>query len=376
VHRVSILQARREYVPVGSSETSLFPKACKTVTRHTLGLLPLLCFLLAACAGPGYYVQAAGGHWKLMRARQDVAEIIARSDGALAARLRTAQDILRFAESGLGLPAGGSYRSYVETGRKAVTWSVVAAPEFSLEAKKWCFPVAGCVPYRGYFSRDKAERFAGRLRARGLDVAVTPVTAYSTLGWFDDPLLDTMLPGPDALLAATIIHELAHRRLYVKGDTAFSESYARFVEHRGVLAWLDGHADEAAQAEYSDRHRAVRDFQRLLASTRSRLAALYTSGLEAQDMRGGKRAAFAELQEEYARLKTGGWGGRDWFGAWFDAGVNNARLALFSDYEDGLCAFQGLFALSGGDFEAFHRLAAERAKLAAGERREWLEESC
>ena len=190
----------------------------------------------AACSGPGYYLQAGSGHWKLMRAREDISELVEdpATDPALVRKLETSRKILSFAGETLGLPVQDSYSEFVATGREAVAWNVVAAPEFSLAPKKWCFLVAGCIPYRGYFDEPRALKAAERLARKGLDVAVTPVSAYSTLGWFRDPVLDTMLAGSDTRLAATLIHELAHRRLYLNGETVFSVSFARFVERGGV----------------------------------------------------------------------------------------------------------------------------------------------
>jgi predicted aminopeptidase len=343
-----------------------------------ISLAFLICFVSFACAGPGYYMQAVSGHWKLMRARQDIGEVLedSRTDPGLAERLNTAADILAFAENELGLPAGNSYASYVETGRTAVVWNVVAAPEFSLAARKWCFPVAGCVPYRGYFERAKAGKNANRLRNKGFDVAVRPVTAYSTLGWFDDPLLDTMLGGPDMQLAATIIHELAHQRLYVKGDTAFNESYARFVELAGVDAWLESDRDVGASVAWTRRQAAISDFHRLLKQTRNRLSALYAKEMSEDEMREMKQAVFAALRAAYQDLRNKHWDGHDYFASWFASAINNADLALFESYEGGVCAFSTLHQSAGEDFMEFHQLARSRAELDQEERAAWLAQNC
>jgi predicted aminopeptidase len=201
-------------------------------------LMLMIVFGTCACAGPGYYVQAVSGHWHLMRERTVIDEILGnpKTDPERARKLRHVQGILEFAEQELQLPAGDSYQSFVETRREAVVWNVVAAPEFSLSPRKWCFIVAGCVPYRGYFDHDDAQRFGLRLERKGLDVSVSPAGAYSTLGWFSDPLLDTMLTRSDWQLAAYLFHELAHRKLYVRGDTDFNEAYARHVEQIGAVA--------------------------------------------------------------------------------------------------------------------------------------------
>ena len=341
-------------------------------------LLLAACLLAAGCAGPGYYLQAIGGHWTLMRAREQIAVVLddPATDPALAQNLRSAHDILNFAETVLDLPANDSYSSYVETGRSAVVWNVIAAPEFSLQARKWCFPVAGCVPYRGYFEADKAQRFANRLRAKGLDVTVRPSTAYSTLGWFSDPLLDTMMATDDKLLAATLFHELAHQRLYVSGDTAFSEAYASFMEREGVHAWLASQDRHAQIVTWRQRLAALDDFNLLQAQTRTRLTKLYASSLPEPAMREAKQQVLTDLQAQYQDMVRERWNGSDWFGGWFASGFNNAGLALFSNYHSGLCAFARLFEDAGGDFEEFQRLAARQAQLPDAARATWLGQAC
>lgn len=333
---------------------------------------------LAACAGPGYYYQAMSGQLALMRSRQEVQAYL---DGApdgdpLAARLHTARDVLRFAAGTLDLPADDSYSSFAITGREAVVWNVVAAPEFSLQPRRWCFLVAGCVPYRGYFHRADAQRLADKLAGKGLDVAVAGATAYSTLGWFKDPIPDTVLNLPDARLAATLIHELAHRKLYVRGDTEFSESYAAFVEAEGVARWLQARGQPDQERIWRDYLRASEGFDSLLEQTRDELAAVYSSGLPPDAMRDAKRAAFASLAQRYRASLQGPEGGRDWFGGWFDDQPNNADLALMSAYSGGQCAFRALFREAGGDFAAFHRLARAASRNGAEARHAWLQQPC
>lgn len=313
-----------------------------------------------------------------MRARQDIGVMLdnPHTDAGLAARLETSREILNFAENSLGLPAGDNYRQYVETGRTAVLWNVVAVPEFSLIAKRWCFPVAGCVPYRGYFKHEKARQAATRLRQKGLDVAVTAVTAYSTLGWYKDPLLDTMLHGTDMQLAATMIHELAHRRLYIRSDTAFNEAFATFVEYRGVLDWLQTTGGRDAQQQWVFGRQAREQFYQLLVQSRQRLSSLYASTLGERQMRHAKQQIFAELKTQTLQLAKEQWGGRDIFGFAFVSEFNNARLILFNSYEGGVCAFSALFRQAGEDFFEFHRLAVMRAEMDHGNRQAWLAQSC
>ncbi len=332
----------------------------------------------AACSGPGYYLQAASGHWRLVRDRQDVAEILAEpaTDPELAARLETAREILAFADTELGLPASGSYSHYVATGRSAVAWNVVATPELSLQPRRWCFLVAGCVPYRAYFEEQAAHRSADRLAQQGMDTAVSPVTAYSTLGWFRDPLLDTMLELSEAQLAATLIHELAHQRLYLRGKAEFSEAYARFVERAGVERWLQQSGRASAIAQWRAGQEASRQFTALLLGTRNELDGIYRSAMAPSGMQEEKRLALRNLEAEYRDLVDREWRGRDLYAGWFTAGINNAHLALVHAYEGGHCAFAALFAEAQGDFRSFHRLAGERAKLEKSRLAAWLSGNC
>jgi len=288
--------------------------------------------LMAGCAGPGYYAQAVSGQWKMLRAREDIAALLENdsTDPDLARRLQTVERIRAFAAARLDLPARDSYTSFVHTGREAATWNVVAAPEFSLEPHRWCFIVAGCVPYRGYFEEGQAVAFAAKMSRRGYDVSVSPAVAYSTLGWFDDPLLDTMLRYPDEQLAGLLFHELAHRRLYVGGDTAFNESYASFVEETGVRLWIEQSGLPEQLEAWRERNRAEAQFNRLLQEARHRLARLYASGEPEDSMRSGKTELLDALMSAYARLVRQDWGGRSYFAGWMESNVNNAGLALMN----------------------------------------------
>ena len=333
---------------------------------------------VAGCAGPGYYAQAISGHLQLMGQRQEISTLLAAKDteSELLDELALAMEIRSFATARLGLPDNGSYTQFVRTGRDAVTWNVIAAPQLSLEPRRWCFLVSGCVPYRGYFSRQKAQEFAERLAGKGFDVTVSPATAYSTLGWFDDPLLDTMLRRGEEQLAAVMFHELAHQQLYLSGDTAFSESYASFVEEIGVTLWLQwsGRADRLPG--WQRRQQASQQFDALLMQTREQLAALYAAPTAEAAKRQSKKAVFEQLEGEYRQLVDGPWQGQDLFGGWFAVELNNARLALFDSYRGGLCAFAGLYRASGKNMERFHSAAASQSRLDTAARRTWLNQPC
>lgn len=344
--------------------------------RHAL-LLGAMC-LLTGCAGPGYYAQAIAGHLDLMRNRQDVAAVLADESTSpeLHRQLLLAREIRGFAVTRLHLPDNGSYLHFVETGREAVTWNVVAAPEFSLEPRRWCFPFAGCVPYRGYFDPEDARRLASKLENRGYDVAISPAAAYSTVGWFRDPLLDTMLRYSDERLAAVIFHELAHQQLYVSGDTAFSESYATFVEEIGTVLWLEDSGRAERLPEWRRRQRATADFLALLDQARAELAGVYASTEAPAGKRRAKAAVFAALRDRYLASPEQRREGAAGYAWWFDQQANNAGLALFESYRGGTCAFAALYEAAGGDLSRFHTLAAERAALDGADRRTWLERPC
>jgi len=350
-------------------------------TRHA-GLLALLTallsLLLVTCVSPGYYVQAVTGHLELMRRQQPVAEIISaeQTDPTLRGRLELATELRAFAVRELGLPDNGSYTQFVRTGRDAVTWNVVATPELSLEVRRWCFLVAGCVPYRGYFQREAAEKFASNLHSDGLDVVVSPATAYSTLGWFEDPLLDTMLRYRDEQLAAVLFHELAHQQVYVRDDTDFNESYASFVEEVGVTLWLQASGRADRLPEWQRLQQAAARFDSLLLQTRDRLTGLYASPATEDEKRRTKGILFQHLEADYQELVNGPWNGNDYFAGWFAGELNNARLALFNSYRGGICAFSALYAEAGQDIRRFHARAAEWADLEPAARRAWLEQPC
>ena len=339
-------------------------------------LLLVLC--ISACSGPGYYLQAMSGQNKLMQSRQDIQILLndPETSAELAGQLETAGEIKAFARDKLGLPVGDSYSSYVEVEGDALLWNVIATREFSLQPKKWCFPVAGCVPYRGFFEQKKARDSAASLRHKGLDVIVSPAAAYSSLGWFSDPLLSTMFSGSDTRLAAYLFHELAHQRLYIKNDGLFNEGYASFVEETGVKVWLEFKQQNDKLQKWVQLQQVSEDFSSLILKTRDRLAQLYGSDETANAMRQKKAAIFDDLEQNYQRLVDEKWHGTPYYSAWFQEPLNNARLALYNTYEGSRCAFQDLWDKSGGDPQRFHQLAEQKSKLAKDERQEWLKQTC
>lgn len=288
--------------------------------------------LLSGCALP-YYWQAVGGQLALLGAREPIDRVIADGsvDPATRARLESVVDLRDFAATELGLPDNGSYRTYVALERDYVVWNVIAAEAFSVEPLQWCFPVAGCVSYRGYFDREKALAFEHKLAADGYDTYSGGSTAYSTLGYFDDPVLSTMLAGSPVSFAAVLFHELAHQRIYVRGDSEFSEAFASVVEEYGVERWLVHTGDTQALAAYRERRARAADFSALVAAQRARLAAIYAQPLPHETLRARKTEAFRQMRAEYQVLKSD-WGGASDYDGWFDGEMNNATLAAISTY--------------------------------------------
>lgn len=345
------------------------------ILRVFIGVLLIAFF--SACAGPAYYLQAMSGQWKLMHSRQDIQSLLddPATSPALLEQLKQAEQLKLFARSSLYLPDNGSYSSYVEIDADALLWNVVATGEFSLQARTWCFPVAGCVPYRGYFKQNKAQAFAEKLRGKGMDVLVSPAAAYSSLGWFDDPLLSTMFSDSDSHLAAFLFHELAHQRLYIRDDGVFNESYASFVEETGVQLWLESRQQDELQ-KWQHLKDVKKDFSELIGYTRSELNKLYQSSKTDPEKRRLKADVFASLTSSYENLINEKWSGQRYYQSWFENPPNNAKLALYNTYQGSHCAFQVLWLETGGDMPEFHRLAEQKSRLVKEQRKNWLEQTC
>ncbi|WP_158414065.1 aminopeptidase [Geoalkalibacter subterraneus] len=330
--------------------------------------------LLASCTDVGYYAQCVSGHWQLMSQRRDIDKILNAPDTpeALAQRLRTVLEIRDFASQELLLPDNKSYRSYADLGRAHAVWNVVSTPEFSLEPVSWCFPVVGCVSYRGYFQEEDAREFAEDMRRRGHDVHLYGVPAYSTLSWFDDPVLNTFCFADDPRLAGLIFHELAHQLLYVKGDTAFSEAFAQTVEQVGVERWLESRGQQEQIEQYNQRLQRQKDFLALLQQTRSKLDDIYQSPFDPEAMRAEKARAINEFRLGYDKLRSS-WGGEGGYDRWVEGPLNNAHFASVSMYHDLVPAFRLLLDEHKGDLSAFYRAVSELADLAPDERHQALD---
>ena len=331
-------------------ETSL-----KSQVKRLSGLLMGVFLLLSAGCSAGYYAQAINGHLKLMRARQPVSDVIASAETAPEVReqLELLKQAREFAVDTLLLPQNDSYTTYVETGRQYVTWNVVAAPEFSLSPQTWCFPIAGCVSYRGYFSEADAEAFRAGLEAKGFDTVIGGASAYSTLGWFSDPILDTMMKGGDLRLIGILFHELAHQKLYIKDDSSFNEAFASFVEQEGVRQWLQHTEQLDVLPRYDAWLKRQVEFNQLLATGRNRLVALYQQSLPDTALRQQKASSFELLREDYKALKES-WDGYSGYDGWFKKELNNARLISVATYRKYIPGFKALFEQVDQDFAAFY----------------------
>ena len=325
---------------------------------------------LIALSGAGcYLLQSVQGQLALMSKREPINRVIDEpsTPPALRAQLETIAAIRDFASRELGLPDNGSYRSYADLGRPYVVWNVVAAPEFSVDAKQWCYPIVGCVAYRGYFAERKARRFAQALRGRGFDVTVGGVAAYSTLGHFNDPVLNTMMGWNDVELAAIIFHELTHQLLYVPNDSSFNEALATTIEEEGVRRWLLAQGRDADLASHLERQEHYAEVIELLNATRAELRAVYASALGPDLKREKKRAAFAAMRASFARLKAG-WGGHAPFETWFDGDLNNAHLASVATYFACVPGFERELKAAGGNLTVFYARVRALAKLDQAER--------
>jgi len=329
--------------------------------------------LLGACDSASWYFQAARGHLEIMGARQDLREVLRDPDlpPELAAKLEVVLDARMFAEAELGLPAGGNYLDYVELDRRHAVWNVFAAPEFSLEPVTWCYPIAGCAAYRGYFDEAAAVEYAAGLGAEGFDTHVGGVAAYSTLGWFDDAVLSTVLNRPDHQLAALIFHELAHQVAYIPGDTTLNESFATVVEMEGQRRWLETRQQSALVEEALADAERRRQFVEFVTAYRERFGELYRRDLSAAEMRREKAALQARMRGDYGSLKAR-WGGYAGYDGWFSRSLNNAQLSTVGSYNDLAPQLRELLRIHDNDLPAFYEKMRELGRMRPEHRVEYL----
>ena len=344
-------------------------------SRVRLAAVALAALALGGCSAVEFYWQGLTGQVDILTRAKPISEVIeSTADPALKDRLAKLQAIRAFASRELALPDNRSYTSYADLGRPFVLWNVFAAPELSLAARQWCFPVAGCVAYRGYFSESDARAEAARLTAEGDDVHVGGVPAYSTLGYFDDPVLSTFARYREVELARLIFHELAHQVVYVKDDTSFNESFAVTVEEEGVARWLAQEAkrrDPAAAArlaaDFERGRRSRSDFRAMIVAARERLADVYASSASDDEKRAAKAAVFADMRAENERRRAAT-DGTTSFDRWFDAGPNNAGIVASGLYADRVPQFKAILEEEGGDLPRFYSRVKTLAALSRSER--------
>lgn len=332
-------------------------------------LLLLISVALISCETVGYYSQAVRGQLAIVTGREDIQRLL--NEDELPADLREkfslVLEIREFAATELGLPVADNYLTYVDVEREHAVWNVFAAPEFSTDPLNWCYPIAGCVSYRGYFDESAAINYAEKLEADGFDVYTGGVDAYSTLGWFDDSLLSTVLSRPNYQLAALIFHELSHQIVYVPGDTTFNESFATTVEREGLRRWLlHSQETETIAIAEQDRQRQ-QQFVDLVSDYRDKFDELYETELESTRMRTEKSGLQQQLRRDYEALKLG-WGGYAGYDSWFSRSLNNAQLSTVSSYNDRVPFFMQLLADSNGDLGLFYAQVQEFGALSDEER--------
>ena len=338
-------------------------------------LFPLLIIILLStlpgCSDLGYYLQCAKGQINLIRRATPISELLddATLKPAVHTRLQLVQNIRDFASEDLLLPDNDSYRSYADIERPYVVWNIVATEEFSLQPQQWCFPVAGCVSYRGYFNRTDVETMADKLHRENKDVSLYGVQAYSTLNWFSDPVLNTFINSSETRLAGLIFHELAHQLIYVKGDSAFNEAFAQTVQLEGVKRWLQKEADAQRWKKYQQGRDQQKIFHQFLFSTRNQLQTLYEQKhLTDHEKRQQKQVLLDQAQLRFTELKTSGQLDQR-FDRWMANGLNNARLASVATYYDLLPGFQRLIAAHSNDLQSFYQQVKNLSKIAETQRR-------
>ncbi len=351
--------------------TSFIALGYLSLLRGCCGLL-LFC-LITGCSTLGYYSQLVQGHSQLMLARKPIGPLLLdpTSDPRLRQQLALATAARQFASQQLGLPDNQSYRFYADIQRPFVVWNVFVTAEFSLQADTSCFPIAGCVAYRGFYQQDRARGAAALAQLAGKDVWVAGVEAYSTLGWFDDPILSSMLRRDDQQLAALLFHELAHQQLYVTDDTAFNESFASFVEAQGLRQWLLSRGQPVVDTTQRCQRQ---QFIGLVLDSRSRLQQLYVSTQPLAVKRQQKQEEFERLRSRYWQLRAGPWRDMAAYDGWIAGPLNNAKLLPFGLYEQWQPAFAELFRQVNGDWQRFYMQAQALAELPADRRQQKLQQ--
>lgn len=334
----------------------------------------LLCMLLlTGCSSLSYYMNIIDGHFELLSNERDISEIIKdeSTDKGLREKLITSQEMRNFASTELALPDNDSYRSYADIGRPYAVWNVIATEEFSVNAHQWCFLFVGCISYRGYFTEQEAKAYADELAKQGYDVYVSGARAYSTLGWFDDPLLNTMMYRSEAYRAGIIFHELAHQKIYIDDDSAFNEAFATTIEQEGIRRWFSRQNQQDKLDEYIKDYQRNNDFRSLLRNTRNKLQDLYKKQMPLEEKRKAKIIIFSQLSQDYEnwKLQHENYTGYD---SWMSQGLNNAHLALIATYHELVPGFNRLLEKNNHQLDIFYREVEKLGRLSIAERKQQL----
>ena len=332
------------------------------------------CLLVsAACSSVGYLTHTAGGHLELMSKRTSITSVLQQNNISAETRLAltNVQQVRSYASNTLGLPDNKSYTHYVELDREYVTWVVFAAPELSLQPVSWCFWIVGCVPYRGYFDQQKAVDFAEQMALQGFEIHIGSVAAYSTLGWFSDPVLSSMLNRGRVATADTIFHELAHQQVYIKDDTDFNEAFASAVARAGVRNWLQDSGELKLLARYEQGLVEKDQIYQQIQQLRQRLRLIYKSSATESDKRARKELAFNEYRDKTSKIISA-WEHGDRYRPWALDGINNAKLNAMSTYQELITDFLSLFKACDKAYTKFYHVVASTHKLSKPERRNFL----
>jgi len=344
-------------------------------TSISIGVITFT-MLISACSSISYYGQSINGQLEIANKHQDINQLLQSSDinDDLRHKLKTVIGIREFASSHLRLPDNDSYKSYADIGRDYVVWNIFATPELSLEPLKSCFLIIGCLNYRGYFSKEYAQQYAMKLQEQGYDVFIGGVTAYSTLGWFDDPVLNTMFRKNDTYLSKVIFHELAHQRVYIKDDTEINEAFADTVALIGVKRWLQHIAIPADIKAFGLEQEREEEFVDLVMTTRQELDALYQSNQTDSIKLAKKEQIFNSMRFKYKKLRTS-WNNDTTYDAWFENGLNNAKLSAVITYRKLIPGFFNLLDKTNDNLEDFYNLVEKLDMCPTNKRREILEKA-
>lgn len=351
----------------------------RLLKKQYLLLLILPMLLLSGCSSIGYYFDAVNGHLSILADQESIKDILQRENitPELKSKLVLATQARKFASTEMLLPDNDSYRYYSDIKRSYVVWNVVATEKFSIKARQWCFLIVGCVSYRGYFNQEDAKIYAKKLKAQGYDVNVSGARAYSTLGWFDDPLLNTMIQLNESRLVGLIFHELAHQQVYINGDSSFNEAFASSVEIEGIKRWFEQQTTSTLSLaqqkklykDYNQSRKREIEFKHLLKTTQLKLDALFKSTIfkSSTNQVDLKKQVFQQLQQNYQLLKKS-WHGYHRYDGWMKQGLNNAHLALVATYHDKVPAFQAVLKSVNYDIKKYYQAIKSIGKLSKDER--------